>query len=888
MKRVISFILALFVCVCMMANKIGGKTLSATAKTTYGTSSGMSITGGTIDWDPTTKTLTLNRAVVNTREVAIYIDEPTTILLNGGCALISADNLAIEIHANTVIKSATSVGNGSINVTAKKGDNAANVPAIRAYACSLDIEACTMNITSETLGALVSNGNSDAEVLNVRGADLTLKSGSTWTVMYNWAKVNLVGSEITVPKGAVYSDKDKGLFFGGEAVKGSASIRMKKYPVHVAGTQVTGRNMTDVTGDESVQFSESSGRYYIYLKNANINSSSSCIKVNSECNSPVILSVLGSCSLTSSSGNAIYADNNSTFTIEENEDNPELVCNAAFDDAIYVGSSVKEFTFKRVKNEFFKVDVVSDFGYALNVSDSGTKLGFNNSQVSFQSAEGYSAVLGVGKPTFTDAYVYGLNGEHFDSKEMVVVDGEGNTANSLEIHPGYGICLAGVDFTKYNLDAGTNGAVVYDPNANVLKVTKNYDAFNDGITALYISKTTLRIALTEGVKFNLYSSDAVPMVFNNANNITIEGSGIFDVRVDGKQSQYDGVVGWNTSMYLRDNVNFSARAGYGYAVKLDGGISIYHCDAFFGNNYDDELSPLSVRWLSLGSARFMKSNYAFSVSDGCVVDTDTGKPVIDDVSVIHVDKFDLYVDDVQVDEYSSFDITGEGISGKVWYDRDMNTLFLENATLQLSSGLICNEKGFDGFRIHLIGNNKIVVSNSGANSIFSQHNVKFTGQENASLSIVSNGKGVVVESDVSFYDCNVTIECKDECLYATESSPIYDMEDMYDYVGNLHMANTTLTLKSKDSTPFYGFSHYPSVGTISVSPAGLQLKTITTSSDRMAQYVDAKGSVAKQVSVKAKCTEDDVRRLIGKYLICDPCVTMKSVVDAVDKVVVGK
>lgn len=888
MKRLISLLMMLTVCVGMMANKIGGLKLSSTAKTTYDTSSGMSITSGTIDWDPTTNTLTLNRAVINTREVALYIDVPTTIVLNGGCAITSRDNIAMEIHANTVIKSATAVGNGSINVTSQKDINAVSSPAIRAYGCSLDIEPCTMNIKSETLGALVSNGNSDAEVLNVRGADLTLTSGSTWAVMYNWARVNLVACEFTVPTGAKYSESDHGLYCDGEAVKGKANIRMKKYPVYVAGTQVTGRNMTDVLNDGSVKFADNDGgwSYTLSLKDASIECKTSCLEFTSGCDAVMNIDVEGVCSLISTGGNAIYANNPSSVIIRAVKPESKLECKSLNtgwgddNDAIHIGYNVGVVDFDS-KSEFsdmkypFALDVYSEKGDALSIENSDTYLYFEHVNASFLSAGGNPAIDGVftNAPWFEGCYLESHNNYYddikYDPEEQRFIAEWSISGNRLPhklniaYDETYYLYVGGVSVSALNKDniTGPNiqGKVWYDSSTTTLyldnaRITGN-DRFAIWLQGNYLWDNTLKICLI-GNNTITSNDDCITLSYCNF-EIYSECNGVLDI----KSYNGYGVRSQSYGITIRDcKVNIESKyaciksdvcntygEGSRYLCKLDlqqdVALSMYSSQAYPLDGIASFTMPSDLYFSSPFNAKIGTTTDSWSREMVCIADEE-GNPVNNAtiykdyrVSVCH-----YMISSINADNFTCPDL----VEGKVWFDSKSFTLYLENATIDSYGGGIIDmwNSKVDKFRICLIGKNTLIENRQDRNSSVIKmysHELEIFSLDNGELTIRSEGGVIDVSSSyITIKDCVVNVDSKFAFISNSTSSN----------QNTLDLQSAFLTLNSLYSNPLEGVETlYMSYDLFVISPEYAELTSKTNSSGKEMVVAMDSGSELKRFAI---------------------------------------
>ena len=179
------------------------------------------------------------------------------------------------------------------------------------------------------------------------------------------------------------------------------------------------------------------------------------------------------------------------------------------------------------------------------------------------------------------------------------------------------------------------------------------------------------------------------------------------------------------------------------------------------------------------------------------------------------ENYDVYVGDVRVTNKNASGVKGNGISGKVTYDKASNTLTLNNAVLSkagyisvnnLGGGNIpaaINYAGRDTLKIRLVGSSRIKkldyepksaydasVSYSGTMGICSLGSVSFTGT--GSLTIDSGNTGVGVSCAHALSVANgASVTVKE--TFANNSNGI-NAADSVSVNGNLSVTGQTYTL----------------------------------------------------------------------------------------------
>lgn len=168
---------------------------------------------GTVTYDPTTKTLTLQRATINIGEEgqAIYSEVNDLIL-----KVIDTNNVTtVKASALFFTKPLTITGGGTLN--AKSEDFC----AIYAWGTDLTIDDCTVNASSAGYG--ITGDSGESEKLTIRNAAVTAE-GEQEGAICNFYSLTLEGCTITQPAGAAFDATLNGVALNGELVKSGLTI----------------------------------------------------------------------------------------------------------------------------------------------------------------------------------------------------------------------------------------------------------------------------------------------------------------------------------------------------------------------------------------------------------------------------------------------------------------------------------------------------------------------------------------------------------------------------------------------------------------------------------------------------------------------------------------
>ena len=194
---------------------------------------------GTVKYDPTTKTLTLENATIDTGDntgdnaQGIFNSEvPDLNIQVNGTNKITSHSSAVTISQTTTIS-----GTGTLNATST--DNC----GIYVFNSALTIEDCTVSAIGKW-GIAGPGYNNRAEFV-IRNAIVTAK-GSDGSIC-DISKFTLNNVAITSPTGAAYDSSLQGVALNGKVVTDIVAILPLTYGIKIAGAQVTHENYNNLS-----------------------------------------------------------------------------------------------------------------------------------------------------------------------------------------------------------------------------------------------------------------------------------------------------------------------------------------------------------------------------------------------------------------------------------------------------------------------------------------------------------------------------------------------------------------------------------------------------------------------------------------------------------------
>ncbi|WP_158611179.1 hypothetical protein, partial [Prevotella sp. OH937_COT-195] len=188
---------------------------------------------GTVKYDHSTRTLTLDNATINGGNVGgIYS------FIDGLTVKLTGTNRVTGYAAVGHTQPMTITGSGTLNA------EGTNNCGIYANNTSLTIDGCTVNVKGEWG---IAGYEDKVETLTVRNATVTAE-GRDGSIL-NFKSLVLDGCAITSPAGAVWNtDQGAVCDASGNIIKSKVTIEpLTSYGLYIAGTQVTSANCNDLS-----------------------------------------------------------------------------------------------------------------------------------------------------------------------------------------------------------------------------------------------------------------------------------------------------------------------------------------------------------------------------------------------------------------------------------------------------------------------------------------------------------------------------------------------------------------------------------------------------------------------------------------------------------------
>ena len=611
---------------------------------------------GTVDYDPSTNTLTLNNATIDASKGrnAIRHGIPNLTILLKGSNNIKGAMAALEATASTTIK-----GAGSLNITSP------NECGIYIVSSTLTIEDCTVDITARW-GIAGPNGNNPRENVVIRGATVSAQGSDGSICDINNLTLDRVA--ILSPTDAAFDSELKGVALNGTVVTDKVTIGVKKYDLRIAGVDITSANYDKINTIEgvsgTVDYDPSTNT--LTLNNATIDAGSRNAIHNTIPN--LTIQVMGTNNITSYETAGIAIANSTTIKGDG------TLYTGAGNCGIYLKNSA-------LTIEDCTVNATGLWGIAGENADTGETLTIRNATVTAQGWNG--SICDINNLTLDNVAITSPNGAAFSSsRNCVALNGKVVTDIVAILPLNCGLKIAGTYVTPNNCNdlsviEGVSGTVKYDPLTRTLTL-KNAKINLSGQPAIHntnVSDLTIKvigtgntitvvggnagIAFTKSTKIKGYSGSILKITSENDCGIYMYYSPltIEDCEVNTK-GKY-GIAGHNGS----DREILTIRSANVVAEGRLGSI----CD---------------IKDLVLGQGCSISSPAGAAYDSSWKGVALNGALVKDEVTIsVKSYRFDIVGVKITSDNYNRIN-TIEGVSGTVNYNPETNTLTLENATIQ--------------------------------------------------------------------------------------------------------------------------------------------------------------------------------------------------------------
>ncbi len=324
-------------------------------------------------------------------------------------------------------------------------------------------------------------------------------------------------------------------------------------------------------------------------------------------------------------------------------------------------------------------------------------------------------------------------------------------AGSDESSVNYGIRINDVEVTSENcadlsVIDGVSGTVRYDPETYTLylesaTITAETSIYNYASSGLIINVTgENQITATNGSAINLAFN---PTTIKGGGTLNLESKGFCGIYFEKSLEIDDCTVTAKGKWGIAGNDGASEKFTISNATVTAEGYSGSICDIL-------SLTLDGCDIVQPRGASFNETLHAVALNGQIVKDQVAIAPSV-------VETYSLKVADVYVTSKNCNDLSViNGVSGKVRYDPETYTLYLENATITGYNGIY--NSGVSGLTINVTGDNNITATKDAAISL-TFYSTTITGD--GTLNVESNGYcGLYFKKSLEIDNCTVTAKGK--------------------------------------------------------------------------------------------------------------------------------
>ena len=644
---------------------------------------------GTISYNNSNKTLTLNNATINaTGQIGINS---------------SISNLVIELVGDNTVTSTLSgiysskaliiEGRGNLSVTGSQG-------ICMSYSDLTIQGGCTVDITGTSTGNYAGIYGYANKTLTIDRSKVTVTSASTQnTAIHLYTNLNLVEVNMTTPANGSYADGV--VYNNGNPYYGQVVIEPVKYDLWISGVQVTSANCDNFTagvlsGTVSYDWEES----MLVLDNATI--------TYNEQGTPVIYSDnLSNLSFVLTGENYIVGNDGegcNAIVLQSPYDENDLTFYGVEGGTLTMNADVKMEGFWNIYLSQTTVSLGAEA--RLYTTEHDQNDGFDIA-LSSSLLRAYS-IYGMGRygGNITGGSIMQPEGAYVDDQEGAVVL-QGELATDVVIGCGFDLWIGSTQVTTLNADHITGdditGNVSFDPVTYTLTLNNaTIVSDSDGIHFTQSGKI-LKINL-EGN--NVIESEGDAGVFAT-NMIYIQGDGyLFTMGTNGIYCESNLTFRGNCTVEAVSSAEDAAAiTGFNNTtLSIEQGVTLTAMNSYNGS----ESTIDGFRYFTLSGVdilypvggRYNTTTRRFEDEDG---------NLYNDLVEIGLREYDLWVGEMRVTSDNRSDILGDGTMS---YDPSTLTLTLNGAVIDFGddSGLTI---GVENLRMVLQGNNTIIATYDG-------------------------------------------------------------------------------------------------------------------------------------------------------------------------------
>ena len=677
---------------------------------------------GTVNYDPATKTLTLQDATIDKAdEFTIENISVDGLKVN----IVGTNNLSTtKFSSISVEKTTTFQGSGTLKV---KG----NSYGISAARNNLDIiiRDCKMYIEGEwgIDGFFV---NTNLTIINANIEINSLKEAIT-----RMDNLSLLRCAITEPAGAIFDASQRCLVVGGAYVS-KLVIAPDKPVFKVAGVEVTDANsgnLTTIAGVEG-KASYDPETQTLTLDNATI-TTNAVAGIANEGATGLQVKLVGNNTITSASAAGMVIGRQTRIV----GDGKLKVTSTGTSAILMQGAPLSI--------EGCSVVAEGKYGIYADKGDVKEVLTVRTASVEAQGASG--SIAGLSNLLLVRCIINQPQGAAYDKALKGVAKDGGLVTDRVVIGiEKYGLLIGGIDVTSANYNAidqlpGVTGSLSYDPAKKILRMAYATIPTDDDKVAVHNQSV-------DGLKIEMTGENAMsggtgcilerPTTITGSGNMTITGT------------KGCGVALKNTMLTIKGIEVRVSGATEGISGNKSAGCGLAVNDA----HVEAEGSQGSV----VGISKLQLNTCYIKEPSGAAFDATLkgvaakGALVKEKVVMTPPIKYGVMVAGVEVTVDNCADLSViDGVKGTVSYDPATKTLTLKDATIDKSGDYNIYNYGLDGLKIKVLGTNSLTSDND--ISINLKEEATFVG--NGTLKIKSNYYGIGIRRD----EVNCTIsECK--------------------------------------------------------------------------------------------------------------------------------
>ena len=677
---------------------------------------------GTVNYDPATKTLTLQDATIDKAdEFTIENESVDGLKVN----IVGTNNLSTTKFASISIEKITTFqGSGTLKVKGKSygisfGNN--NLDVI--------IRDCKMYIEGEwgIDGFFV---NTNLTIINANIEINSLKEAIT-----RIDNLSLQRCAITEPAGAIFDASQRCLVVGGAYVS-KLVIAPEKPVFKVAGVEVTDANsgnLTTIAGVEG-KASYDPETLTLTLDNATI-TTNAVAGIANESATGLQVKLVGNNTITSASAAGMVIGRQTRIV----GDGKLKVTSTGTSAILMQGAPLS----------IDGCSVVAEGKYGIYADKGDVKevLTIRTASVEAQGASG--SIAGLSNLLLDRCIINQPQGAAYDKALKGVAKDGGLVTDRVVIDiEKYGLLIGGIDVTSANYDAidklpGVTGSLSYDPAKKILRMVYATIPTDDDKVAVHNQSV-------DGLKIEMTGNNAMsggtgcilerPTTITGSGNMTITGTKGCGVALKNTMLTIKGVEVRVSG--ATEGISGDKSAGCGLAVNDA------HVEA-----EGSQGSVVGISKLQLNTCYIKEpSGAAFDATLKGVAAK--GALVKEKVVMTPPIKYGVMVAGVEVTVDNCADLSViDGVKGTVSYDPATKTLTLKDATIDKSGDDNIYNYGLDGLKIKVLGTNSLTSDNG--TSINLKEETTFVG--NGTLKIKSDYYGIGIRNN----EVNCTIsECK--------------------------------------------------------------------------------------------------------------------------------